>query len=116
MRIEPRIRLCNQLPIKAFLASPRFVTANQKNGLPVRIEGESHSPYAIRGVKPELLHIRVTGAVEGICARPAQLRAKLLKEFGVSQQLILHALQQGFKFALKFLIEQDLPRHIATMY
>ena len=44
MRIEPRIRLCNQLAIKPFLAASGFVTANQKDGLPGRIEGESHSP------------------------------------------------------------------------
>src|SRR5271165_3912856 len=108
MRIEPRIRLCDQLAIKAFFATSRFVTANQKNGLPVRIEGESHSPYAIRSVKSELLHICVTGAVERIGARPAQLRAELLKQLGVGQQLVLHPLRQAFKFALKFLVQQNL--------
>ena len=116
MRIEPRIRLCNQLAIKPFLAASRFVAANQKDGLPVRIEGESHSPSAIRSVKPELLHICVSGAVKGIGARPAQLRAKLLKQPGVSQQFVLHALRQAFKFALKFFMEYDLPGHIASMY
>ncbi len=116
MCIEPRIRLCNQLAIKAFLAASRFVAANQKDGLPVRIEGESHSPCAIRSVKPELLHICVTGAVEGVGARSAQLRAELLKQPGVAQQLVLHALRQAFKFALKFLMEQDLPCHVASMY
>src|SRR5208282_3087710 len=71
---------------------------------------------AISGIKPELLHICVTGAVKGVRARPAQLMAKLLKQPGVGQQLVLHALRQAFKLALKFLMEQDWPCHIASMY
>ena len=71
---------------------------------------------AIGGIKPELLHIRVTRALERIGARSPQLRAKLLKQLGVGQQIVLHALRQGFKLALKLFVQQNLPWHIVSMY
>ena len=115
MSVEPRIRLGDQLAIKALFASARFIAAGQENRPPLRIEGKGHAPDAIRGVKPEFFHVGVTRTIERIGARPPQLRSELLKQPGVGQQFVLDALRQALELMLEFLMEHDFPWHVVSM-
>jgi len=115
MSVEPRIRLGDQLAIKALFASARFIAAGQENRPPLRIEGKGHAPDAIRGVKPEFFHVGVTRTIERIGARPPQLRSELLKQRGVGQQFVLDALRQALELMLEFLMEHDFPWHVVSM-
>lgn len=49
-----------------------------------RVEREGDAPYAFCRVKAQLLHIRVARTFERIDAGPAELRAKLLQQQGMS--------------------------------
>jgi hypothetical protein len=53
--------------------------------------------------------------MECVGTRSAQLRAKLLKQLGMGQQLVLHTLRQPTELAVEFLVEQHFPWHMIIM-
>lgn len=109
MFVKPFISLGYQLPIKPPFTDSRLVTCYQQHGLALWVEGECHAPDAIISVKPQLLHIRMTGAIESVDPRPAELRSKLFQQFRVRQQFVLHRLVQGVKLRLEIVMKRYLP-------
>jgi len=72
---------------------------------------ESGAPYSVRGIKPQLLHVRVPGALERIDTGTAELWAELLKQLVMRQQFVLHIFRQVVKFRVELLIKLDFPSH-----
>ena len=84
MLIKSFVGLCYELAIKPLLAAARLVSSDQKNGIAFTVEREGDAPHAICRIKAQLLHIGVARTFERIDARPAELRAKLLQQQGMS--------------------------------
>ena len=80
MPFKPLIGFSDDFAVKTLLASAGLVTGDQQNGPSLRIERKSNPPNAIGRVKPQLLHICVSRALEGINTRPSQVWAELLKQ------------------------------------
>src|ERR1039458_5705620 len=85
MSVETVICLADQLVVKPLFADSGFIPCNQEDRLALRIEGKGHSPLAIGRTEPQLLHIRVAGALKRIHAGPPQLRAELRSEEHTSE-------------------------------
>src|SRR5712692_7136177 len=111
MFVKPFISLGYQLPIKPLFTASRLVACHQQHGLALWVEGECHTPDAIISVKPQLLHIRMTGAIESVDPRPAEMRSKLFQQFRVGEQFVLHRLVQGVKLRLEVAMKRYLPLH-----
>ena len=90
MPVEPLIGLRYQLPIETLFTSARFITRNEKDSTPFRVESESNAPNAIISIESQLLHVRVAGAFQGIDPGPPELRTKLFEQSGVGKHFVLH--------------------------
>lgn len=115
MRVESFISYCDQSAIEPRLASARFVTRYEEDCLSSRIKRERHSPYATVCIKPELLHVRVLGPIQGIHARSLCPRSELLNHFRLREQLVLDRYRESIELVFKLVCELDDPRHIAIM-
>src|ERR1019366_5150542 len=80
MGVETVVGLPDQLAVESFLAHARLVAVHEQDRLALCVEGEGHSPFAIRRAEAQFLHVRVAGAVQGVNAGPPQLRAEPLKK------------------------------------
>src|SRR5580704_13274203 len=109
--IKSSVGLCDELAIKSLLPAARLISRDQKYRIAFRVECEGDAPDAVCGVKAQLLHIRVARTLEGIDARPAKLRAKLLQQQGMSAQLTLHVIGQRVEFRIEVLVELNFPGH-----
>src|SRR5208337_5103006 len=83
--------------------------------LALRIEGKGHSPLAIGRAEPQLLHIRVAGAVQGIDAGPPQLRPQLLENAGQRQNFRLHVFLQHKELRPELIADLNNPAHPYNM-
>jgi hypothetical protein len=111
MRVEPLIGLSDELLVKTLFASPGFVARNEKNGLALRIEGESQAPFPISCAKTQLLHIRVARIVQRVHAWPSQVRPKLLQEAGKGKNLRSDIVLQLVEFRFKLIANFNGPAH-----
>jgi hypothetical protein len=59
MRIESFIGFLNQPTVKTLLTRARFVSGDQQNSAPSRVESEGYPPNTSLGIEPKLLHIVV---------------------------------------------------------
>jgi len=82
--IKSFVGLGYELAIKSLLAAARLVSRDQKDRVAFRVEREGDAPDTVRRVKAQLLHICVARTFERIDAGPAELRAKLLQQQGMS--------------------------------
>jgi hypothetical protein len=115
MTCESRISFRDQLTIEPRLAAAGFITCNEKDSSPFRVEGERYTPDSTGGVKPQLLHVCVARAVERIHARPSELRAELLEQGRVREQFILHLLGQCIELGVEIFMKENVP-HTRIMY
>jgi hypothetical protein len=90
VHIKTGVSLRYQLPIEPLFTAPGFVATAQNNGLPLWIECKSEPPNAASGVKPQFLHILMSGSVESIDARTLHLWPENFQDFYDSLQLVLH--------------------------
>lgn len=81
----------------------------------MRIKRERYSPYATVCIKPELLHVRVLGPIQGIHARSLCPRSELLDHFRLREQLVLDRYRESIELELKFVGKFDDPRHEPIM-
>jgi hypothetical protein len=77
----------------------------------------------VGGVESQFLHIRMTGTIESVHSRSAELWSKLLQQFGVGQQLDLHSLSQGLElgvppklFRVQLSVRRDGPADVARSW
>jgi hypothetical protein len=77
-------RPCYELATKSLLTAARLVSRDQKDRVAFRVERKGDAPDTVRRVKAQLLHIRVARTLECIDTGPAELRAKLLQQQGMS--------------------------------
>ena len=84
MLIKSFVGLCYELAIKSLVAAARLVSRDQKDRVALRVEREGDAPDTVCCVKAQLLHIRVARTFDRIDAGPAELRAKLLQQQGMS--------------------------------
>jgi hypothetical protein len=47
MAVETAVGLPDHLAVESFFARPRFVAGNEQDRLPLRVGGESRSPFAV---------------------------------------------------------------------
>ena len=111
MRLVARIGFFNQLPIKPLLAHAGFVSGNKQNRAAPRIEGKSDASHAASGIKAQFLHVAVFRSTERVNPRPAQLRAELLEQLSMRQNLILDVDWELIPFRLQFIRDFDGPAH-----
>ena len=109
MGVETVVGLTEQFAVEALFTAPGFVSRNQEDALAPRIEGKGYSPLAAGRAEPQLLHIRVAGAVQRIDARPSQLRPELLEQAGQGQNLRPHVFVQREELRLEFIANLDAP-------
>ena len=69
-------------------------------------------PLAAGRAEPQLLHIRVAGAVQRIGARPPQLRPELLEQAGQSQNLQPYVFVQREELRFEFIANFNAPAHL----
>jgi len=78
MLIKSVIRGFDQSLVKLIFTSAGLVCRRQNYRLALRIEGERRPPYAVIGVKPQFLHIRVLRTVQRGDTRAARRQAKCI--------------------------------------
>ena len=111
MSIEAVIGLPDQFTVEAFFAEAGFIPCHEQDRLPLRIEGEGHSPFPIRRTKAKLLHVRVARAVQCVNAGPPQLRPELLEKARQCQNLCSNVLGQRVELRLKVIADLNIPAH-----
>src|ERR1035437_575879 len=116
MAVETVIGLPDHPAVESFFARPRFVAGNEQDRLSLRVEGESHSPFAIRHAEAQFLHVRVPRSVQSVDARPPQLRPELLKKARQGQNLRLHVLIQRVELPLKLIADLNNPTHVLQLW
>src|SRR5262249_23282957 len=72
---ETTVGLCDKSLVEALLTSARLVPGHQQYRCSLRVERKGHSPFAIQGSEPQLLHVGVLRADERIGMRPPEVRA-----------------------------------------
>jgi hypothetical protein len=115
MGIEAVIRLPDQFAIEALPAHACFVPGYEQDRLALDIKSEGHSPFAAGRAETQLLHVRVSGAVQCVNAGPSQLRPKLLEKARQSQNLQLNLRRQSVKLRLKRIANLDNLVHVHSM-
>lgn len=116
MSIKALIGSADELLIERLLTSAGLVACDQQNRPALWVEGECHSPFAIRRTKSQLLHVRVPRAVQCIDTEPAQLRPELLEKSGQSENFRLDILMQAVEFWLELIANLDRPSHCISMH
>src|SRR4051794_24727601 len=101
---EAGIRLRDELPIEALLASARLVAGDEQNGLALGIESEGHSPYPVAGRETKLFHVGVQQPLQRIGMRPAEPRAVVAQQLGDREQLVLNNRIECLKLALELIV------------
>jgi hypothetical protein len=109
MGVETVVGLMEQFAVEALFTAPGFVSRDEQDTLAPRIEGKGYPPLAASRAEPQLLHIRVAGAVQRIDARPPQLRPELLEQAGQSQNLRPYVFVQREELRLEFITNLDAP-------
>ena len=107
MTVKTIIRLADQVPVEPPLARPRFVSGNQENRVAPGIEGKSHlhSPSAALNGSSFIL----ARALQGVHARPPQLRTELLQKAGQRQDFRSHVLRQREEFRIEVISDRYSP-------
>ena len=77
----------------------------------MRIKRECHSPYTAVCIKPEFLHVRVLGPIQGIHTRSLRQWSKLLDYLRLREQLVLDRYRESIELGFKLVCEHDDPRH-----
>src|SRR4051794_17691786 len=111
MLAKSLVSFCDEVAVKSFLAAARLVSRNQKDGSPFRVEREGQAPDTVSRVKPQLLHIRVEGAIERIGARSAESRTELRQQQRMGSNSVLYFVRQRVKLGFKILVKLDFPVH-----
>ena len=115
MGVKPVVRPCDELFVEPRLAAAGFIAREKENGLTLRVEGKSHAPFAVRRTETQFLHIRVTGIVQRIDARPSQLRPESLEEPGMGKNLGTHGRRQFLELWFKLVTDFNIPSHRLIM-
>jgi len=55
MSVKSSICLGDELPVKSLFGYTRLIARQQQNGAALRIKGEGYAPYAISGLKSQVL-------------------------------------------------------------
>lgn len=90
------------------LRLPRLVAADQEDRRPLGVEGEE-DPHCLG--YPQLLHVRVPGALDGVGERPACTRAKLLQGLHRGDDLALLLIRQAFPPLVELVGPLGSPTH-----
>jgi len=109
------VGLVDQLAVKASFRDARFAAAAEDDRSAFRIERKSKASDAIRCIKAQFLHIRMTRVLESIRARPPQRRTKPFKQFNVGQQLILHIFV-SLELRDEVVVQINFPLHLTSMF
>ncbi len=111
MVAESLVRFADQLAIEALAASSRFISRDQQDRTPLRIERKGHPPLASARAETEFLHVGVSRAFQRINARPAQLWTKTLEESSHRKHLDLDVVLEYIEFRFKLVADLYGPRH-----
>lgn len=101
MIVKSFVGLRYELTIESLLATTRLVGTNQENSVTPCVERESDAPDAAGRVEPQLLHVRVAGAIERINTWSAELRTELFQQFPMSAYLVLHVVRQRIELGIE---------------
>ncbi len=110
MSRKARVCLGDKLSIEPFFTYAGLVAACENDGFAVRIERKGKTPNTVRGVEPNLFHIRMCQAVQRIDARPPKQWAELLQDFEDGLQLVLYFLREGVVFGDEVVMKISAPR------
>jgi len=77
----------------------------------VRVESKCHAPHTAIGVESQFFHVRVSGPIERIHLRSAELRSESRQKAGVGQHLDLNRFTKLAEFADEFDCQADAPIH-----
>lgn len=97
----------DHLFVKA-LRLPRLVAADQEDRRPLGVEGEK-DPHRLG--YPQLLHVGMPGALDGVGERPACARAKLLQSLHRGHDLALLLVRQAFPPLVELVGSLSGPTH-----
>jgi hypothetical protein len=116
MLIESPIAGGDELLVESPLISATFVTADEQNRLPPRIECERNTPDPASPTEAQFLHVSVLRCFEGIYRRPPQGRAELPQQQGMGKHFILHVFAQGLELGVKLVVKDYGPSYWHIMY
>jgi hypothetical protein len=108
---ESAICAPDQISIEPGRWNTGLVADCEQDRLPPGVECKSHTPDPALGIEPELFHVRVSGALEGIHSRSTELGSELSKQARVRQQLVLNRLAKITKFRHELDCQSNCPSH-----
>ena len=111
MGVETVVGLPDQLAVESFLAHARLVAGHEQDRLALCVEGEGHSPFAIRRAEAQFLACSRGGSRSG-CQRGAAPIACRTAEEGQGQNLGLHVLVQRVELPVKLIADLNSPTHL----
>jgi len=109
------IRLVDQALVELRFADARFVSGDEQNPAPSRIEGEGDAPDASIGSETKFLHVGIVRVVQRVYVWPSQSRSKLPQRGEGRNKLILHRLRQFFILSPELGMEFDRLAHSYIM-
>lgn len=115
MRIEPFVRLVDQMLLESSFTNSRFVVRDKQDGLSLGGNGQRHPLGSTSGSEAKLLQIGMPRPVQGAHLQLAEPGSQCLKELRPFHQLVLHVTWQGIEFRVEGRIESDFPVHSPYM-
>jgi hypothetical protein len=112
MRVKSLIGFGYETLVELLFAATCFVAADEEDGVSLRIEGERYTPHAASGVKPQLLHIRVTATLQSVHVWAPELGPEPFQEFGVREHCVLYDRWQYVELGVEILVKLNQPRHV----
>jgi len=106
--VKPFVCDGDQSLIEPSLICAALVAADQQNCLALGVKGERYAPHLAGPGKPQVLHVGVLRALQGIHCWPPQAGTKIPQQQGVRQQLVLQALRQGCELNSKVVVKKDV--------
>ncbi len=111
MRVEASVGETDEPLVKPLLVGTALVTGYEKYRLPVRVKGERYAPNLAVPSEPEFLHVDVLRSLQRVHRGAPEARPKLAQQQGMGEKLILQALGEFLKLAVKLVVEEYRPDH-----